>query len=73
MACVIELSEHAPSLTKGRRRDMEYSNQEDFEEHSDGECEACGSKTIEGEAFNCCYYGSIECDVCRYATCDQSC
>ena len=38
-----------------------------------GECEHCGSDTVDGCSTDICNYSPHICDVCGYSPCDQSC
>ena len=38
-----------------------------------GECPNCSSSTVDGQAFDVCYYSSVECSKCGSAPCDGSC
>lgn len=38
-----------------------------------GECPNCGEPTVDGNAYEKCTYSPIECDVCGWAPCDDSC
>jgi len=39
-----------------------------------GECFECGSPIdSDGESTDICAYSEVECDVCGYAPCDDSC
>jgi hypothetical protein len=52
---------------------MEYIYQSDFEANANGNCPDCGTPTIDGDAYSCCYYGAVECTSCGHAICDGSC
>ncbi len=39
----------------------------------DGICPYCGENTVCEEAFEQCSYSPVECKVCGWAPCDQSC
>jgi hypothetical protein len=38
-----------------------------------GECPNCGTPTVDGQAYEGCFYSPVECDVCGWAPCDGSC
>ena len=39
----------------------------------DGECPDCGEPTVDGDAYESCYYSSVECKTCNWKPCDGSC
>ncbi len=42
-------------------------------EEINGECPDCGEDTVDGEAYESCFYSPCECETCNYRPCDQSC
>ena len=40
---------------------------------ANGKCPACGEPTVDGDTTDHCNYSPVECDVCGWAPCDQSC
>ncbi len=38
-----------------------------------GECPECGCETVDGQAYECCYYSPELCETCHSAPCDGSC
>ena len=38
-----------------------------------GECLWCENPTVDGEAYEQCYYSPVLCENCGYAPCDLSC
>ena len=43
------------------------------ESEINGECEKCGERTVDGDAFDTCSFSPVECDECGWAPCDGSC
>lgn len=43
------------------------------EEDINGECEFCGTLTVDGEAFEGCFYSPVTCKECGARPCDMSC
>lgn len=42
-------------------------------EEINGVCPECGEDTVDGDAYECCDYSPVECEVCGFAPCDESC
>lgn len=38
-----------------------------------GECPDCGEPTVDGNAYDCCDYSTIQCETCGWAPCNESC
>jgi len=43
------------------------------ENEINGNCPECGVPTVDGDAYEQCAYSMVECNLCGYAPCDQSC
>jgi len=43
------------------------------EDEIDWICFECKAETVDWCAFEACGYSPVECDICWYAPCDQSC
>lgn len=52
---------------------MACMSQEYSENEIDGVCSVCGEKTVDGDAFESCFYSETECEHCGYSPCDGSC
>lgn len=44
-----------------------------YESEVDGECQDCGTPTVNGEAAYGCNYSPETCKTCGYSPCDGSC
>lgn len=42
-------------------------------EEINGECPECGCETVDGDAYESCYYSPCECKECNSRPCDGSC
>lgn len=42
-------------------------------EEINGVCPVCGEPTVDGYAYEQCYWSLEECEVCHWAPCDGSC
>ena len=42
-------------------------------EEINGTCECCGEDTVDGDAYENCYYSSTDCEECGHSLCDDSC
>ena len=45
----------------------------DKDQKPDGVCPDCDQPTVDGESFEGCYYGPVECETCGWKPCDGSC
>ena len=42
-------------------------------EEINGVCPECGMETVDGEAYEGCYWSPVQCETCGDAPCDESC
>jgi hypothetical protein len=43
------------------------------EDEIDGECPSCGQPTVDGDAYEQCYYSDVLCEVCGWSPCNGGC
>jgi hypothetical protein len=42
-------------------------------EEINGSCPVCGEPTVDGDAYESCFYSPVACEECGNAPCDGSC
>lgn len=43
------------------------------ESQINGECPDCGEPTVDGDAYENCWYSPTDCETCGNSPCDDSC
>lgn len=43
------------------------------EDEINGTCPDCGEPTVDGDAYENCFYSPCECETCDYRPCNGSC